>query len=86
MLKITKIIDGRRESLKLEGVLRDAWLEEVRIAASGMHTAKERCLVLADVTYADAEGVALLKELLTQGCKIESCSGFIAATLGLEIP
>lgn len=87
MLRITKQINGRSTVLKLEGALREAWLAEVQHEAELVKSARHKLkLDLADVTFADAAGLALLGDLLRQGAKIVACSGFIAVSLGLEKP
>ncbi len=87
MLRITKKVNGRSTLLKLEGTLRDAWLAEVRHEAESIKPATHDLkLDLADVTFADAAGIALLGEMLSQGATIVACSGFIAVSLGLEKP
>jgi ABC-type transporter Mla MlaB component len=81
MLRITKLRNGNSEVVKLEGALRAPWLEEVRDA---LIEAKRQQLDLADVTFADDAGIKLLRELLNNGVEISRCSGFVAASLGME--
>ena len=81
MLRITKLSNGNSEVVKLEGALRTPWLEEVR---NTLTEAKPHQLDLADVTFADEAGIRLLRELLDNGVQISRCSGFVAASLGME--
>lgn len=85
MLKITTKPDSEGDLVKLEGAIREAWLDEVRKVVALKRGQTKRRLDLSDVTFADASGIALLKELIDQGCEVEASSGFIAAALGLEI-
>jgi ABC-type transporter Mla MlaB component len=85
MLRITSL--NRGQTLKLEGALREAWLDEVRTAlADTSHPRQPVQLDLADVTFVDRAAVALLRELAAQGAQLTSCSAFVAASLGLEKP
>jgi hypothetical protein len=78
MLRITTRHEEDRLLLKLEGKLLEPWLDEVRrtCAASGIPPTRIR-LNLAAVTFADAHGAALLRELIGNGAAIEACSGFV---------
>lgn len=84
MLKITTKPDVTGDLVKLEGAIREAWLDEVRRVMGVECGQQKRRLDLSDVTFADASGIALLRELIDQGCEVEASSGFIAAALGLE--
>jgi ABC-type transporter Mla MlaB component len=86
MLRITEVADGAGLRLKLEGKLREPWVEEVARAArrplpEGHGPIR---LDLSSVTFADDAGVRLLHELLRQGVEIAVTSGFLAALLRLE--
>jgi anti-anti-sigma regulatory factor len=67
--------------------MRERWLEEVN---AQVELARARGpslkLDLADVTFVDAAGIALLRGLLDDRAELVSCSGFVAASLGLETP
>jgi hypothetical protein len=39
---------------------------------------------LADVTYADAAGVQMLRDLMREGIEIAACSNFLAELLHLR--
>ena len=87
MLRITKITNGDTTLLKLEGTLREAWLEEVRHEASHAQGCSSNLSIdLSDVTFADAAGIALLGQMLREGVQVVAASGFIATSLGLETP
>ena len=83
MLRITRLLQDGADLLRIEGDLRDGWLDEVRavLAASNCGAAPPR-LDLGDVTFADDAGIALLRELRTGGAEIVRCSGFLEALLG----
>ena len=86
MLRITEVADGSGLLLKLEGKLREPWVEELARAArrplpEGHGHVR---LDLSSVTFADEAGVRLLRELLRQGVEIAATSAFIAALLRLE--
>jgi hypothetical protein len=80
MLRLTRIPDAHAvEIIKLEGKLVEPWVEEVRGAcpASG----GPRRLDLSAITFVDAAGEQLLRELLRQGVEVVACSGYIAELL-----
>jgi anti-anti-sigma regulatory factor len=86
MLRITEVADGAGLLLKLEGKLREPWVEELARAArrplpGGQGPIR---LDLSSVTFADEAGVRLLRELLRQGVQVAATSGFVAALLRLE--
>ena len=86
MLRITEVADGSGLLLKLEGKLREPWVEELARAArrplpEGHGPIR---LDLSSVTFADEAGVLLLRELLQQGVQVAATSGFVAARLRLE--
>ena len=66
VLKITRHSrKGRMLTLKLEGEILEPWVSSVRDACAPPGRRSERlCLDLAAVTYADAAGAQLLRELL----------------------
>lgn len=85
MLRITRQTTGGTEVVRLEGALRAEWLAETRAALT--RTADDPAplrLDLADVTFADDAGLALLREILADGAHVTRCSGYLAALLGLE--
>jgi anti-anti-sigma regulatory factor len=84
VLKITRLSPkGRGLTIKLEGEILDPWVGSVRdaFAARGR---RPRCLDLAAVTYVDAAGVQLLRDLMAEGVEIAACSSFVRALLHLE--
>jgi ABC-type transporter Mla MlaB component len=82
MLRITTRQEDESLLLKLEGKLLEPWLDEVRRVCSASGTPQDRIrLDLAAVTFADADGAALLRELIRNGVAIDACSGFVALLL-----
>jgi ABC-type transporter Mla MlaB component len=86
VLKITRLCrKGRMLTLKLEGELLEPWVSSVRDACAPQGCRSEPlCLDLAAVTYVDAAGVQLLRDLLRDGIEIAACSSFLTALLHLD--
>jgi len=81
MLRITRISTDGQLLLKLEGQLRQPWLSELECACGTSETAR---LDLASVTYIDAAGLVVLRDLMARGFEIVASSPFVAALLQLE--
>jgi anti-anti-sigma regulatory factor len=72
-------------TIKLEGELRGPWVEAVRDAYTKWPLGSKRLrLDLAAVTYADAAGTQLLRDLIAEGLEIASCSSFVGELLRME--
>jgi ABC-type transporter Mla MlaB component len=86
VLKITWLSrKGRVATLKLEGELLRPWVETVRDACiKWPHRTKRLRLDLTAVTFADAAGVQLLRDLMAEGVEVASCSSFVAELLRLK--
>ena len=86
MLKITRLPrKGRVPTIKLEGEILTPWVGAVREACPQRGRGPEQiCLDLAAVTYADAAGTQLLRDLMRGGIEIAACSSFIAELLHLD--
>ena len=84
MLKITRLSrKGRGLTIKLEGELLEAWVGAAR-AACAARGRRPRRLDLAAVTYVDAAGVQLLRDLMAEGIEIAAYSSFVGELLHLE--
>ena len=84
MLKITRLSHrGRGLTIKLEGEILGAWVDAVREACA-TRGRRPRRLDLAAVTYVDAAGVELLRDLMAEGVEISACSSFVGELLHLE--
>ena len=86
MLRITLSKDNESPVLKIEGTLRDAWVNELRAVLDQHREQPPVQLDLRDVNFVDAAGVALLRELSDRGTHIKACSDFVAACLGWDTP
>jgi hypothetical protein len=84
VLKITRLSHkGRGLTVRLEGEILGAWVSAVRDACAARRR-RPRRLDLAAVTYVDAAGVQLLRELMAEGVEIAACSSFVGELLHLE--
>jgi ABC-type transporter Mla MlaB component len=83
VLKISWVTRRRRAPiLKLEGELVGPWVELVRDACAPQALRADRAaLDLSAVTFADAAGAALLRDLTQHGMAITASSRFIAELL-----
>ena len=86
MLRITRLFpDGLAVTVKLEGELVGDWVVATRDACTIFgRTAPRLRLDLAAVTFVDAAGVRLLRDLLAEGAEIATCSGFVGELLHRE--
>jgi ABC-type transporter Mla MlaB component len=83
MLRITRTVgDDSVETLKLEGKLQGPWVLEAQdVCALSAAQVSRTCLDLSGLTFADAEGVAFLRELIRRGVQVVGCSSYIAELL-----
>jgi hypothetical protein len=88
VLKITEI--GRNDSgrtFKLEGKLLGPWVDELRnVCTQPLDRAEQVGLDLAAVTFVNAAGAKLLRELIRRGIIVTRCSAFVAELLHVEEP
>jgi ABC-type transporter Mla MlaB component len=86
MLRITRRTGAESaQTIQLEGKLLGPWLDEVREACAGAMARSGRTrLDLAAVTYVDAAGLQLLRDLMAQGVEIAACSSFVGELLHRE--
>lgn len=75
--------------LVVEGRIAGPWVDELRraareraVRANAGSALAATSVDLAAVTYVDAEGVALLKELVAAGVRVRAASPFVAELLG----
>ena len=72
-------------TLRLEGKLVGPWVTELARSCNELPSPTDRLrLDLSAVTFADAPGVALLRDLLARGATLAACSGLVAALLHVE--
>lgn len=86
MLRITseKAADGTPR-YKLDGRLAEAYVAELdRVLGPSLGWPGRVAVDVSGVTFVDAQGAQLLKELLARGVQIHGCSSFVAHMLGLS--
>jgi hypothetical protein len=88
VLRLTRLSWGVPAlTIKVEGQLLGPWVPVVRDACRARGRRSGRLLLdLAAITYADAAGVQLLRDLVGEGVEIAACSGFIGELLRLGDP
>jgi hypothetical protein len=85
MLRITEqSLAPERRAIVLEGHLVGPWVEELRRVVGGGGFAQLR-IDLSALSFADADGLALLRTLRDSGVELASPSGFIAALIGVDV-
>jgi ABC-type transporter Mla MlaB component len=86
MLRITRLAGQHlAQTLKLEGKLVGPWVAEVRQVCG--HSAKVVSRLILDlscVSFVDAAGVKLLRDLLDQGITLGACSPLVKELLHAE--
>lgn len=84
MLRITVVeLAQSAVTLRVEGRITGASVEELRTACD-VHTSPDEVqlsLELADVSFADAAGIVLLKELGSRGVSLMHANPFVAEQL-----
>jgi ABC-type transporter Mla MlaB component len=86
MLRVHHVSDAdQAPTLKLEGKLVGLWVDVLRDTCRSQALRSE-CLRLdlSAITYVDAAGAELLRDLIRQGTRISACSGYVAALLHME--
>ena len=86
MLRIARLSrKARGLTIKLEGEILAPWVGTVRDACTKRGRRRRRLhLDLAAVTYADAAGTELLRDLMRERIEITACSSFLTALLHLD--
>ena len=79
MLKISQTGKANHSvTLKLEGRVVGPWVGELRrVCETLLSESRALKLDLADVTFADADGVAVLTGFKTRGVTLKDCSPFV---------
>jgi anti-anti-sigma regulatory factor len=84
VLRITWLSQKRRGlTIKVEGEIVGDWVGAAREACAARGRRRRR-LDLAAVTYVDAAGIQLLRDLMAEGVEIAACSSFVGELLHLE--
>jgi ABC-type transporter Mla MlaB component len=82
MLRIDAIETDGTALLKLEGRVMGAWVDEVRRSCrDALGRGVTVTIDLASVSYVDAEGIALLRELASRRVALANTTPFIDAQL-----
>jgi anti-anti-sigma regulatory factor len=83
VLKITRLFGSDRlRTIKLEGEILEPWVGAIRLAcACRGPRSKRRLLDLSSVTFADAAGAQLLRDLRRHGVEIGACSAYVRELL-----
>jgi len=83
MLKISQAGKANHSvTLKLEGRVVGPWVGELRQVCEELLTeGRALKLDLADVTFADTGGIAVLSSFKSRGVKLKSCSAFLKEQL-----
>ncbi len=77
--------DERR--VRLEGRLAGPWVDELRRVSSTSESGRARLVLdLAALHFADAEGLALLRELHGEAVELRNASAFVRALLAETQP
>jgi ABC-type transporter Mla MlaB component len=86
VLKITEVAhDQSGRTFKLEGKLLSPWVDALHgVCLPPLQKAEQVRLDLAAVTFVDAAGAKLLRELIRNGVVITRSSGFVAEILNTE--
>jgi ABC-type transporter Mla MlaB component len=80
VFKVTTTMEGGTMVLKLEGRLADQWVDELmRVAGASAPAARETMLDLSGLSFADARGIAWLREVRDRGAQLAGGSTFITA-------
>lgn len=83
MLKIASVESSQPSSvLCIEGRIVGPWVEELRRSCErALASAAVVTLDLAEVSFVDRSGIALLRGLEARGVRLVNCSGFVAEQL-----
>jgi hypothetical protein len=83
MLRLTRIAGtNTTQIIKLEGKLLKPWVDEVHQAcASGTDSSGRTSLDLSALTFVDAAGERLLRDLIGQGIEVVACSSYVGELL-----
>jgi ABC-type transporter Mla MlaB component len=88
VLKITEIArNDSGKTFKLEGKLFGPWVDELwNVCMQPLDRLEQVDLDLAAVTFVNAAGAELLRDLIRRGIIITQCSAFVAELLHAEDP
>jgi hypothetical protein len=83
MLRLTRIAGVHPiRTIKIEGKLLGPWVDEVRTACTvSTDWSCPISLDLSTLTFVDAAGERLLRDLIDRGVEVVACSGYVAELL-----
>jgi anti-anti-sigma factor len=83
MLKITRVVQSNQEiALQLDGSITGQWIELLRESAESVLAEGLRLtLDLENICFIDCEGLALIKNLMSQGVRQVNAPLFVAEQL-----
>jgi anti-anti-sigma regulatory factor len=83
MLRLTRsALTHATQTIKLEGKLLGPWVDEVRKeCAAGTDPSGWTSLDLSALTFVDAVGAGLLRDLIDRGIEVVACSTYVAELL-----
>ena len=83
MLRLTRIAGPHStQAIKLEGKLLEPWVDEVRqVCAFDTVPTSQTSLDLSALTFVDAAGEGLLRDLIGRGLEVVACSSYVAELL-----
>ena len=83
MVRITHSGYTRVRTLDLDGKLVGPWVDELRRIVGAPNSGDTLCLNLQQLTFADADGLALLRELRHDGVQLAGALPLIESLLAL---
>ena len=88
MLRITQVgRNGQGTLICLEGQLSGPWVTELqRLCEKTLAGGSQLSLDFSQVSFLDAQGISLIRELAARRARIENCSPFVAEQLKGELP
>jgi anti-anti-sigma regulatory factor len=82
MLRIDRTEEGGKALLRLEGRVIGAWVEEVRRSCRDvLARGADLTLDLSAVSFVDADGIVLFRELASRRVALANTTPFVAAQL-----
>jgi anti-anti-sigma regulatory factor len=86
LLRITTAVVDGTSVLKVEGKLLAPWVPELLAECdAARQSTSPIALDLSHVSFADAEGLSAIRNLLRRGISLRSCSGFVNELLHTEV-
>jgi ABC-type transporter Mla MlaB component len=85
LLRITNMLSDEGQKVKVEGRLTGEFVEELsRVARRALADSSRVVLEMADVSFVDQRGLALLRSLQADGVELAHCSQFVRTLMNGE--